>query len=179
MKWGERRERVEVQILAVDLDRLERAATIDDVGAELGRRGRLVAAAGPPGPSGSKREHERSATTGGRELVWTAATSSVHRFSFATTRKRAGESTELERRAYEEKLALDRDVVPRLKAEARDLRREIRMLERELFLRGIDPTAVEPVIDWGTTLAVDGYEPRYESNEDRRERAVEFFRRIG
>jgi len=183
VKWGERNERVQVELLEVDLERAARAGPLDSwaLGNELARRGRLVAAGGRPeeldavGPAAGLGVAELR-----RLLIWTAALSSVHRFAYVTTRGTAARAAEAERRAYEEKLSLDRDRLPDLKEQARDLRAEIRRLEVELRRRGGDPERVGGAIDWDRTLAVDDYEPpRYESNEDRRARAVDFFRRIG
>ena len=182
MKW-ERDERVEVEVLAVDLERAARAGPANSwaLGDELARRGRLVAAVGRP----EELDASRPAAGLGvaelrRLLIWAAALSSVHRFAYVTSRGTAARAADAERHAYEEKLSLDRDHLPELKELARDLRAEVRRLEAELRLRGGDPERVEGAIEWDRTLAVDDYEPpRYESNEDRRARAVDFFRRIG
>jgi hypothetical protein len=83
-------------------------------------------------------------------------------------------------RTYERHLELDKDVVPPLKLEAKRLRAELRRLEEEARSLGLDVEAIEPRIHWPETIAVDGYEPpRYETNDERRRTAVDFFRRVG
>lgn len=182
--------RAPVEVLAADWERLRRAAaavrplageTDRELEEEVARRGaELIDRPAPPdrvdplltGP-------ERVAAL--REvLVRRAATLAVHRFDYAAGRDRFAAAGEAEERAYVRKLALDRDVVPPLKEEAKALRAEIRRLERALVEAGGDPASVPPAIEWGTTLAVDAYvRPGYETPETRRRRAVEFFRRIG
>lgn len=84
-----------------------------------------------------------------------------------------------ERVAYEEALALDRDILPPLKEEARRLRRELFALEDAVRARGIDPATVEPAMP-DQPLAVDDYAPpRFLDANERREVSVAFFRRIG
>jgi hypothetical protein len=113
-------------------------------------------------------------------LARKAATVASYRFALVTGRDRAARAERAELESYERHVDLDTQVVPPLKLEARSLRAEIHDLERRAAALGIDPDSVEPTIDWPNTFAVEGYEgPRYESNEDRKRAAIEFFRRIG
>lgn len=113
-------------------------------------------------------------------VVLKAAGVAVHRFDLVTQRDRLSAARREERATYERHLALHRDVVPPMKLQAMALREEVRRLEQEARSRGIDPDTIEPRIDWSGTISVDGYEPpRYESTDDRRRAAVEFFRRVG
>jgi hypothetical protein len=113
-------------------------------------------------------------------LARKAATVASYRFALVTGRDRAARAERGELETYERHVDLDTQVVPPLKLEARSLRAQIHDLERRVAGLGIDPDSVEPTIDWPNTFAVEGYEgPRYESNEDRKRVAIEFFRRIG
>lgn len=107
-----------------------------------------------------------------------AASVAELRTRLVVDRERYESSAEEERRTYLEFVQLDRDVVPPLKMEARQLRAEVRRLEAEAEAMGIDISAVHPLIEWAQTLAVEGYEPPlYVSNESRRRTALAFFRR--
>jgi hypothetical protein len=100
-----------------------------------------------------------------------------HRLLDAVGRRAAARHDE--RDAYEERIELDVDVLPPLRAEARALRAEIRRLESALRVKGVDPAAVEPTIE-GSTVAVDrDAGPRYVDAAERRRAAVAFFRRTG
>lgn len=114
----------------------------------------------------------------GRLLARKAASVAVHRFELISQRERVERADRLERETYEQHLELDKDVVPPLKLEAKELRVELRRLEREAGALGIDVDEIEPAIDWDQTIFVDVYEPpRYETNEQRSRNAVEFFKR--
>ncbi len=128
-------------------------------------RGRAVLAADGPGLRG--------------ELARRAAALALLRHALLEARGRAGEAAAREARTYREHLRLARDEVPPLELRARELRSEIRALEAELRARGVDPAAIAPTLP-GDTLAVDDHDPpAYRTPEERRRRAVEFFRRIG
>lgn len=178
-----RAHRVSVEVLAVDRARLDRAIRGEaaPLGQEIGRRGRRLAAAGRPAERVDPASSPADRVPGLRvALAWQAALVSVHRFDYATGREGFRALAVREELLYEEKLGLDRDLVPGLKEEAKALRAEIRGLEAELRARGVDPGAITPPIEWDRTLAVDDYQgPSYESVAERRAKAVEFFRRIG
>jgi hypothetical protein len=164
-----------VEVLAVDWERLRRAfpgSDPDRLVAECVQRGlRVTRAARNP-------ENERGVTTHA-EFADRLALLAVHRFDFAIGRQRSSRAAEAEQRTYDRYLELDRDVVPPLKEEAKALRAQLRRLEGEARDLGIDLEAVKPRIAWDRTLAVDTYSsPHYESNEARRQRTLEFFRRI-
>ncbi len=115
-----------------------------------------------------------------RLLARKAASAAVHRFELVSQRERFERADRLERKTYEQHLELDKDVVPPLKLEAKELRAELRRLEREARALGIQVDEIEPAIDWEQTMFVDAYErPRYQTNEQRRRNAVEFFKRTG
>ncbi len=115
-----------------------------------------------------------------RVFAWKAASVAVNRFDYVTNRDRFARTGQVEQQRYERKVELDRDVVPDLKLEAKALREEVGRLEDEARRSGVDPASVEPAIDWSRTIAVDAYQrPEYETNESRRAKAVEFFRRLG
>jgi hypothetical protein len=112
-------------------------------------------------------------------LARKAGAVAVLRHEIVAGRDRFEQAEWAERDSYERHLELEKDVVPPLKLEAKALRAELRRVEREARDRGIDAEAIEPSIDWPSTIAVDAYEgPRYETNEERRRTAVEFFRRV-
>jgi hypothetical protein len=125
---------------------------------------------GEPAPGGDLRDR----------FVHLAASVAIYRFELASGRGRSHHAAEAERDTRERAVILDREVVPPLKLEARRLRAEIRRLEDELRKRGVDADVIEPRIDWSQTMAVDDYnEPRYQTVEERKRAAVEFFRRRG
>ncbi len=98
----------------------------------------------------------------------------------AALRARRAQAERDDRATYERDLELRRDVVPPLEERAKALRARIRALEGRLRGSGVDPSTVEPSVDWSDTLAVDDHEPpRFESDEDRRRAALEFFGRHG
>jgi hypothetical protein len=108
-----------------------------------------------------------------------AASLAVYRHELVAHRERLPRAEAAERASYERHLELEKDLVPPLKLRAKALRAEIRRLEAQARHLGLDPEAIAPRIDWPETLAVDGYEqPRYETNEQRKRTAVEFFRRL-
>jgi hypothetical protein len=142
---------------------------------EVMRRGREILARAALG-----HRQTGSLERGRDELARKAASVALLRFELVTQRTRFARAEALERKTYERHLELDRDVVPPLKLEAKRLRAELRSLEARARSLGVDVEALEPRIDWPNTIAVDTYEPpRYESNEQRRKAAVEFFRRVG
>ncbi len=171
-----------VRILTAHWQRLRRAYPhLDEaeLAAEVVRRGSGLIQADPgamPGPG------DDAWTRAERLRAWVprlAATAASYVFQLVTGRERFAVAEHAEVRTYEEHLDLDTRVVPPLKNEAKALRAELRELERLLRERGVDPEAIEPRVDWGTTLAVDSYErPQYETNESRRKAALEFFRRL-
>lgn len=168
-----------IPLLARDLELAARARQDLDEAclvAEAAARGsRLVRSVTEESPA--EEELERALRI---DLAHAVAEVAELRWSIVSNRERLGRATDDERRTYEESIALDADLVPALKVEARDLRRELRRLEDDATARGIDIAGVEPAIDWSSTIAVAGYEvPRYESAESRRATAVAFFRRIG
>jgi hypothetical protein len=117
---------------------------------------------------------------GGSAFAREAAEVAVHRCALVLQRERSHSANRGEVRTYEEGIELDRDLVPPLKLEAKELRAEVRALERRSRAAGLDVEAIEPRIDWSQTIAVDGYRPpRYETHDERRAKAVEFFRRTG
>jgi len=129
---------------------------------------------GSEGPLANGRGSKRSAFA--RE----AAEVAVHRFALITQRERLDAATKAELQMYQEGLELDREVVPPMKLEAKALRQQVRELEQRARAAGIDVDALEPQVDWSKTIHVEGYRPtKYETNEDRRAAAVEFFRRVG
>jgi hypothetical protein len=172
-----------VAVLSTDWLGLRRACprrSDDELVALALQRGRAVAA----------REHrervEEDLPAGERvsrlrdALAQRVASVAGHRFELVTQRDRLARAKVDERESYERHLALHKDLVPALKLRAKELRAEVRRLERECEAAGIDPVTVEPAIDWSATISVDGYEPpRYGSTADRRAAAVEFFRRVG
>jgi hypothetical protein len=114
------------------------------------------------------------------QVVLRAATASAYRHRLVVDRQRLAAAKDDELRSYQDGLTLDRDLVPPLKLRAKALRAEIRRLETETRARGLDPDAIEPTVDWPETLAVDSYDrPRFVSDADRKQAAVEFFRRLG
>lgn len=172
-----------VEILVVDWELLERANPgVPD--AELAERalsrGRAIVAA-------PLEDRAREDLLPAERLEWLrralarkAASVAIHRFELVSTRERLARAEEDERASYERHLELHKDIVPPLKLEAKALRSEVRLLEAKARELGIDVDAVEPRIDWPETMAVDDYEPpRYETNESRKQAAVEFFRRVG
>lgn len=177
-----------LEILAVDWERLRRTARASAPGddallvAEVIRRGVAIDAEGEPpmrledGSDPSARPLDAIR----RLFVWRAANLGVLRFYLLTNRERFEQITAAEDSRYREKIELDLEVVPPLKRKARDLRAEVRRLEGQLRERGIDPDHIEPTIDRDRTLAVDAYvNPEYETNEARRAKAIEVFRRLG
>jgi hypothetical protein len=114
------------------------------------------------------------------QLARSAGGVALQRFRLVTERERDVRAEHDEAVTYERHLELEKDVVPPLKLEAKRLRAELRALEAQARGLGIDVDALEPRIAWPDTIAVDGYEPpRYETNDQRRETAVAFFRRVG
>jgi hypothetical protein len=108
---------------------------------------------------GNRRTHDRlheSPSTGLAELVdlfaERAADTRLIRFSYAT------KNPEYERSAqgYDEiegvLRELRREVAPRLRARLRELRAREAELERELALRGVDPTTIGPLVPPGTAI---------------------------
>jgi hypothetical protein len=164
-----------VDVLAVDWERIRR--TLPDWEEErlaagiLERGRRVVRATRDPARHGSESRHADFAN----ELALLA----VLRYDFVVGRRRFSRAREAEERTYERHLVLNRDVVPPLKLRAKALIAELRGLEEEAAALGIDLEAVKPRIPWDRTVLVDSYSPpAYESNEERRKRTVEFFRRI-
>ncbi len=179
--------RLPVEVLTADWARVLRAAEAservdaEDLEEEIGRRGAgLLAGEPPPERVDPLLAGEERLAALRRAFVRRAAALAVLRFEYASGRRRFVDAAEAEERAYVRKLALDRDVVPPMKEEARALRAEIRRLEAALRVAGVDPEAIGPAVDWSSTLAVDTYvRPEYESPESRRAKAIEFFRRLG
>lgn len=168
-----------IQLPAGDLELAARARPdLDEaslIREAIARGSGLVRSATEAAPSGEE-ELERALRV---DLAHAVAEVAGLRWSIVSNRERLGRATDDERRTYEESIALDADLVPALKVEARDLRMELRRLEVEAAARGIDVGDVEPSIDWSSTIAVAGYgAPRYESAESRRATTVAFFRRI-
>jgi hypothetical protein len=172
----------EVEILAIDWQRLQSAyPDLDDrrlASMAVDRGLEVVLGApvdtGPPpkGPAGRLARLRE-------EFPSTAADVAVHRFDYVARRERFQLTARIEEQTYAEHVALDKDVVPPLKEEARALREHVRRLEDDARRRGIDPDSIEPAIEWSHTLAVDAYtRPRYESIDERRERTARFFRRV-
>lgn len=113
-------------------------------------------------------------------LARKAGSVALVRFELVTQRERFTRAERLEQATYERHLELDREIVPPLKLEAKRLRAEIRALEARARELDVDVDELRPQVDWANTIAVDAYRPpRYESNEERRRTAVEFFRRVG
>lgn len=173
-----------IQIPREDLERLRRllpGMSTTQAVAEALTRGSRVLAGHDDGPGADVRAIDpHDLTTLRRRLVQEAVEVAGHRFALVTGLDRRREAVRRELRSYEEGLALDRDVVPGLKLEAKELRRRIRQLEERARAAGIDVDAVGPPIRWSETIHVDGYEPpRYESDSDRRARTVAFFQRVG
>lgn len=113
-------------------------------------------------------------------LASSAGAAAVLRLRMIVDRERDVRAEREEIRTYERHLELEKDLVPPLKLEAQRLRAELRTLEREAREAGIDVGSIEPRIHWPETIAVDDYRPpRYQSHEERRRAAVEFFRRVG
>jgi hypothetical protein len=112
------------------------------------------------------------------ELARRAAAAASLRAELLEARRRAAALADRERASYERHLAVERDVVPPLRARARELRAAIARTEAELAARGIDPGSVAPPMPV-EALSVDQEPPRYRTPEDRKRRAVEFFRRVG
>lgn len=167
-----------IQLPAGDLELAARARPDLDEAAlireAIARGSGLVRSATEASPSGE--ELERALRI---DLAHAVAEIAWLRWSIVTNRERLGRATDDEQRTYEESIALDADLVPPLKVQARDLRTELRRLEVEAAARGVDVAGVEPSIDWSSTIAVAGYDvPRYESAESRRATTVAFFRRI-
>ncbi len=161
----------ELRILAVDWERLQRAYPETDADELVDRvidRGLTVL-----------KTPDDAGVEWAAEAVGALALTAVHRFDYATGRDRFARASELERMTYEHELELNRDIVPPLKEKAKALRAEIRRLEEEVRRVGLDPNTVLPRVNWDNTLAVETYSrPEYESNEARRRRTLEFFRRI-
>jgi len=161
----------EVRILAVDWERLLRSFPEGDplrLAREVVDRGLAVIG-----------ESADPALAWAADHVQALALMAVHRFDYAAGRERFAKASEMEQETYERELELNRDVVPPLKERAKALRAEIRRLEEEARALGLDPGRIEPRVNWDSTFAVDAYSrPEYESNEARRERTVEFFRRL-
>ncbi|HWO71197.1 MAG TPA: hypothetical protein VNP94_10655 [Actinomycetota bacterium] len=112
------------------------------------------------------------------ELARRAAAALLLRTELLDARGRAREAAARERASYERHLALEREVVPPVRARARELRAAIARAEADLRARGLDPDAVAPPMPVDP-LSVDQEPPRYRTPEERRRRAVEFFRRVG
>jgi hypothetical protein len=179
-------EDLEVEILAVDWRRLVGEAPDGGGHGDAGiasrafREGLRIAGEGrpPPRPDPDTPLHRQIGLLE-RMVAWQGADVAVHRFTYATNRERFDAAAEREQLVYERKIALDADVVPALKEEAKRLRAEVRELEARLVAMGGDPGAVEPTIDWRWTLAVEtSGGARFETIEDRRTAAVDVFRRL-
>lgn len=172
-----------VDVLRIDWERARRASGVDDrdLASQVAiRAARLVGAQRPPDRVDPELRGQERVAALRATFAWRAATVAVHRFDYVTGLDRFERAAFDEERGYEQKLALDRDVVPPLKEEARSLRAEIRALEERLRRAGGDPDQVAPAIDWSRTLAVDAYvRPEYETAAARRKKAVDFFKRIG
>lgn len=112
------------------------------------------------------------------ELARRAASALLLRTELLDARVRARDAAARERTSYERHLALERDLVPPLRARARELRAAIARAEEDLRARGVDPDALAPPMP-AEALSVDQEPPRYRTPEERRRRAVEFFRRVG
>jgi len=111
-------------------------------------------------------------------FVHAAATAAAYRFDILAGRDRHRDAIRYGGAANERVVALDREAVPPLKKEAKALRAEIRRLEEELRAIGVDPSWIEPAIDWPTTLMVDDYGgSRYETPADRKRLVISFFAR--
>jgi len=111
-------------------------------------------------------------------FIHAAAAAAAYRLDIVAGRDRHREAVEHGRAANERVVWLDREVVPPLKEEAKALRAEIRRLETELRSIDVDPSGIEPTIEWPTTLTVEDYGgSRYETPADRKRAVVSFFER--
>jgi hypothetical protein len=155
-------------VLADDWALLRSVTSLDDEAlvAEVAKRGARHAGEGSHGSDA----HDA--------FVHAAAAAAAYRLDIVGGRDRHREAVEYGRAANERVVSLDRDVVPPLKQEAKALRAEIRRLEAELRAIGVDPSGIEPAIEWPTTLMVDDYGgPRFETPADRKRTVVAFFAR--
>jgi hypothetical protein len=115
-----------------------------------------------------------------RAFVRSATDLASARFGLVTGRRRLSRADRQERESHERHVTLHREVLPPLMEEARVLRAELRSLEEEARRRGIDVDGIEPQIEWRETFAAEAFQPmRFISNEERRQVAVDFFRRVG
>jgi len=171
-----------VRVLATDWERLRSAYPgLDDerLAAEALDRGRDLLAELPTSPP-LEASLEQRVEWLRRWFPRKAGSIAAQGFELVEHLRRQAEVGEVERRTYEVHLALNKDVVPPIKEEAKALRAEVRRLEEAVRAKGFDPDSVEPSIDWSRTLAVDIYErPAYQSTESRRRATVEFFKRLG
>lgn len=173
-----------VQILSADIDDARAARpdlTEDALIEESCRRGLRIASENAGGDFAGDEASVPSRIARLRtQCAVSAASVAELRTRLVLDRERYESSAVEERRTYLEFVELDRDVVPPLKMQARQLRAEVRRLEAEAAAMGIDVSRIHPSIEWAETLAVDGYEPpRYVSNESRRRATLAFFRRRG
>jgi hypothetical protein len=163
-----------IEVFAGDLDIAQRARpelTPEDLVEEALARGlALIGLGADPGGDDDLRV----------DLADAVAEASAIRWILVTSRDRFVDARESEQQTYLEHLDLERDVVPPMKLEAQRLRKVLRGLEAKARVRGVDLAAIEPQIDWMNTISVEGYAPpRFQSNAERRETSVRFFRRLG
>jgi hypothetical protein len=144
-----------VEVLAVDRDLLRR--TFPDVpDADLIERAlnRGMAIVGGAFDAGEPEEmpSPEQVVRLRRALALAAARVAMHRFELVTNRARLSRAEWDEQESYERHLQLHKDVVPPLKLEAEALRAQVRRLENEARGLGIDVEALEPSIDWASTV---------------------------
>jgi hypothetical protein len=169
-----------VEVLEADWERLRRARPgTDPVGllrAVVDRGRRLVAeeveaTIAPDAPVAERVAWLR------RRVPRKAASVATLGFDLVMTRRRLDRAVHLEERVSRRYVELNREVIPALKRRAEELRSEIRRLEGELRARGGDPGSVLP--EAPARIELDDYRPVEFEGRERRQRAIDLFRRIG
>ncbi len=119
-----------------------------------------------------------------QRLVWLrrwtprkAASIAALGYELVKNRDRLARASRFEQHVYNRYIELNREVIPGLKVRANQLRDQIRRLEEELRARGRDPEGIDPKVP--ARIEVDDYKPVEFEDQERRQKTVDFFRRIG
>src|SRR6266540_2454364 len=108
---------------------------------------------------------------------WSCMRSGSRRYELVKNRDRLARASRFEQHVYNRYIELNREVIPGLKVRANQLRDQIRRLEEVLRARGRDPEGIDPKVP--ARIEVDDYKPVEFEDQERRQKTVDFFRRIG
>jgi hypothetical protein len=169
-----------VEILSPDWERLRRAhpeTDRDQLTRDMVLRGRRQVASDPE-------ESIRTDAPAEQRLAWLrrwtprkAASIATLGFDLVKSRDRLSKAARFEQHVSQRYLELNREVIPRLKDRANELRAEIHRLEDELRARGLDPGTILPEVP--PRIEVDDYKPVEFESQETKQRTIDFFRRIG